>query len=124
MTDQERTRIKELRASGMSYKAIADETGTSLGSIKMFFKRDKEDETPVPRCEQCHRLLRVDVVRSQRRFCSDACRVKWWSDHPERMEGHRFKCLRCGKLFYSRKPAKYCSRACYYVSRRGGESNE
>ena len=119
MTSQEKQRISELRSTGLSYQAIADETGINLGAIKMFFKRGKEANVQVPRCEQCHKPLRQDIAR-QRRFCSDICRVKWWSTHPEQIKGHRFICQTCRKTFYSRKPGKYCSRACYYASRKAG----
>ena len=122
MTNQEKQRISELRTAGLSYQAIADETGISLGSVKMFFKRVKEAESPVQRCEQCHQLLRQDIVRRNRRFCSDACRVRWWTEHPERIVDHRYVCPKCGKEFHSRKPRTYCSRACFYASRKGGGS--
>ncbi len=123
MTNQEKQRINDLRKAGLSYQAIADETGISLGSIKMYFKRSKE-VIPVPRCDQCHKPLRQDLVRANRRFCSDTCRRRWWIAHPEAMKGHRFTCLFCGKDFYSRKPGKYCSRSCYYASRKGGVPHE
>ena len=42
MTDQDKRRITDRRNAGRSYQAIADETGISLGSVKMFFKRSKE----------------------------------------------------------------------------------
>lgn len=120
MTDQEKLRIQDLRTAGHSYQAIADETGISIGSIKMYFKRSKEAVMAPPRCEQCHKPLRQDVVRERRRFCCDACRVRWWSAHPDQMKGHCYKCQCCGKEFHSRKPGKYCSRACFYDSRKGG----
>ena len=119
MTDQEKMRVADLRSAGHSYQAIADETGISLGSIKMYFKRSKETIAAVPRCEQCHEPLRQDIFRT-RRFCSDICRVQWWSAHPERIKGHRYQCQCCGKEFCSRKPRKYCSRVCFYGSRKGG----
>lgn len=122
MTDQDKRRITDLRNAGRSYQAIADETGISLGSVKMFFKRSKEAPM-IPRCEQCHKELRQDINRFGRRFCCDKCRVKWWTAHPDQMKEkaeHCFKCKSCGKEFYSRKPGKYCSRACFYASRRGG----
>ena len=118
MTDQEKQRISEMRAAGLSYQAIADETGITLGSIKMFFRRSKETVS-TPHCEQCHKPLRQDIVRV-RRFCSDACRVRWWSAHPEKMKNHQFRCQNCGRTFSSRKPRKYCSRPCFYASRKGG----
>ena len=123
MTNQEKQHINELRSAGYSYQAIADETGISLGSIKMYFKRSKE-VIHVPRCEQCNKPLRQDLVRANRRFCSDTCRRRWWVAHPATMKGHCFTCLFCGKDFYSHKPGKYCSRSCYYASRKGGVLHE
>ena len=84
MTNQEKQRINDLRTAGLSYQAIADETGISLGSIKMYFKRSKE-VIHVPRCEQCNKSLRQDLERANRRFCSDTCRRRWWVAHPETM---------------------------------------
>lgn len=123
MTNEEKQRINALRSAGRSYQAIADETGISLGSIKMYFKRSKETIS-APRCEQCHKLLRQDTSRSGRRFCSDTCRTRWWVAHPETMKGHRYTCSFCGKEFSSHKPGKYCSRSCYYAARKGGAVHE
>ena len=121
LTDQERARIKKLREAGHSYRSIAQETGISIGAVKMFFQRHKEGSIAVSRCEQCHKPLRQDIIRAGRRFCSDLCRVNWWSAHPEKIEGHGYQCQTCGKRFFSRKPAKFCSRACFYASRKKGE---
>ncbi|MBR6028584.1 MAG: sigma-70 family RNA polymerase sigma factor [Clostridia bacterium] len=124
MTDKEKQLISELRSAGRSYQDIADETGISIGSIKMYFSRSK-DTGSAPRCEQCNRPLRQDVIRTSRRFCSDKCRVRWWEMHPDKSqsaEQHRFTCAVCGKVFFSKKPHKYCTRACYYASRKGGGS--
>ncbi len=121
MTDQQKQRIINLRAEGKQYKEIADELGLSLGCVKMFYSRLK-DRQRNPRCEQCGKILRKDLIRPTRRFCSDICRVKWWAEHPEEMkEEHKFKCELCGRNFYSRKIRKFCSRACYYASRRASK---
>ena len=45
MTDQEKTRISELRSQGRTYQEIAVETGIGLSAIKMHFKRLKPEET-------------------------------------------------------------------------------
>ena len=121
MTDLEKKHISELREKGASYQSIADATGISLGSIKMYFQRKKEPSAVVPRCEQCAKPLRQDIIRVGRRFCSDTCRLKWWSTHPQKMSSHHYRCMSCGKEFYSRKHGKYCSRACYYASLIGGK---
>ncbi len=124
MTANDKKRIQELREAGLTYKEIADETGIAFGTVKMFFQRQK-DKPAVQRCEQCHSPLRQDVSRAGRRFCSDKCRVKWWETHPDKTksaEQHQFTCTMCGKVFFSRKPGKYCTRACYYTFLRGGAS--
>ena len=118
MTDQQKQHIINLRAEGKQYKEIAEELGLSLGCVKVFMSRRKEREKS-PRCEQCGKVLRKDIIRPARRFCSAICRVNWWTEHPEQMkEEHSFRCRLCGKDFYSRKPKKFCSRTCYYASRR------
>ena len=119
MTIQEKQRVSDLRTAGLSYQAISNETGISLGSIKMYFKRSKEEKTPVARCEQCQKPLRRDIIRQKRRFCSDICRVRWWTEHPKKIATHRHICQCCGKEFYSRKPKTYCSRICFYAFRKG-----
>ena len=124
MTIQEKQRVTVLRSAGLSYQVIADKTGISLGAIKMYFKRAKKEETPAPRCEQCQKPLRQDIVRPNRRFCSDICRVRWWTEHPKRIVDHRYTCKCCGKEFYSRIARTFCSRPCFYAYRRGGGQHE
>lgn len=124
MKTDEKKRIQGLREAGLTYREIADVTGIAFGTVKMLFQRLKDIPT-VPRCEQCHRPLRQDVSRAGRRFCSDKCRITWWTAHPDRMSSnakHSFTCAGCGKTVISRRPGKYCSRACYQASRRGGAS--
>lgn len=119
MTDLEKNRITDLRESGYSYQAIASETGIPLSSIKMYFARRR----PKPKnttCLQCKKPLGSSPSLT-RRFCSDKCRVKWWAAHPEHLRNqdcHKHRCPVCRKEFYAYKPATYCSRACYYQSRR------
>ena len=124
MKANDKKHIQELRNAGLTYKEISDETGIAFGTVKMFFQRLK-DQPAAPRCEQCHRTLRQDVSRVGRRFCSDKCRIQWWSAHPDKMGSngkHKFICTGCGKTVISRRPGKYCSRACYQASRKGGAS--
>lgn len=118
MTDLQKQRIVQMRAEGKQYKEIAEGMGLSLGRVKMFMSRRKVREKN-PRCEQCGKVLRNKLIRPTRRFCSAICRVNWWTQHPEQMKKeHSFRCEQCGKDFYSRKPKKFCSRTCYYASRR------
>ena len=79
MTDQEKTRISELRNQGMTYQEITSETGIGLSAIKMYFKRMKLIEF-VPTCPQCKKPL-GETISKKKHFCSDRCRYKWWVSH-------------------------------------------
>ena len=119
MTDQEKNRISELRSQGKTYPEIAAETGIGLSAIKMHFKRLKPAEA-ILKCPQCKKPLR-DTVSKKKRFCSDHCRFKWWASHLDQFsnsDSHQYCCKVCGRVFFACKPAKYCSRDCYYQSRR------
>lgn len=126
MTALEKSRIARLRESGYSYQAIAHETGIPLSSIKMYFARRKPKSKDAT-CPQCHKPLGASLS-PKRRFCSDKCRVKWWAAHPENLgnrDRHWHRCPVCRKEFFAYKPATFCSRACYYQSRRkGGTGHE
>ena len=102
-----------LKARGLTNQAIAEETGLSTNAIKMYFNRCKN---PTARCEQCGKPIKMN--RKSRRFCSDACRMGWWAKNTDQLRGHKYRCQQCGKHFSAWKQGKYCSRACYYASRR------
>ena len=55
MTRTQKTTILEMRAEGITYKAIASQMGMSLGSVKMFVSRHNRADDR--RCEQCGKLL-------------------------------------------------------------------
>ena len=119
MTDQEKTRISELRSQGRTYQEIAVETGIGLSAIKMHFKRLKPEET-VRKCPQCGKML-GDTISKKKHFCSDRYRFKWWVNHLDQFSNsgsYQYYCKVCGRTFFACKPAKYCSRDCYYQSRR------
>ena len=122
MTRQEQARITALRLAGHSYQSIADETGIKLSTVKMYLLRQKEPSDSL-RCELCGKKLRQDITRKARRFCSDKCRIKWWTRHSDELTSssrYGFCCPVCGLSASSRKPRKYCSRACYFLFRKGG----
>lgn len=117
MTQSQKNTIETLRATGMQYAEIASEMGMSLSTIKMYFHRKKKPAPP--RCDQCHRPL--ITTNKKARFCSASCRCKWHQSHldvssdPEKYIRY---CHVCGRMFYSTKNASFCSRPCYYQSRR------
>ena len=110
--------ILTLREMGLSYAQIASELHLPLGSVKSVLSRAQVLYAN-DLCDQCNCLISDGRVRRNRRFCCDSCRAKWWMKHRRKTQ---YLCKTCGMLFESRKPAKYCSRECYYQSRRNTQS--
>ena len=118
MTEKEKRTILDMRAAGKQYKEISAELGIEVSALKVFVHRQKHND--VRWCEQCKNALPKDARKTQR-FCSDRCRNDWWNSHQGELQGKRLTahvCVVCGKRFTSYKSAKYCSRACFYTSRR------
>ena len=118
MTEKQKRTILEMREEGRSYQEIAEATQLSLSSLKVFVSRWKGGTRR--RCVQCGAVL-PEGARKTQRFCSTRCRSQWWNKHPGEVKSQKKRplvCSICGGSFTSYKPAKYCSRACYYDSRR------
>ena len=70
-------------------------------------------------CITCGAPLTLNTNGRPRKFCSDACRRKFWKTHPK---PELWDCIRemtcpiCGRVFYAQnentRHRKYCSRAC------------
>ena len=121
MTDEQKARILQLHAMGMGYAAIGKEMGIKRDTIKSFISRNK-NALPTTRCDFCGRKIVQIPKQKPKRFCSDQCRMRWWSSHQEeinRKAYHTFTCNYCGKEFtvYGKKDAKYCSVECYGKAR-------
>ena len=118
MTEKEKRTILDMRAAGKQYKEISAELGIEVSALKVFVHRQKHID--VRQCDQCKKVLPMDARKTQR-FCSEKCRNDWWYGHQAELHGERlttYVCAVCGKRFTSYKQAKYCSRACFYASRR------
>ena len=118
MTDKDKKHLAELRDQGYTYQQIAEASGIGLSSVKMFFKRNNTPADDSGLCAQCKKRLEKDAPK-KKRFCSEKCRIKWWAEHPEQLSNareHQYKCPVCCKVFYSYKPAKFCSLTCYHRS--------
>lgn len=76
-----------------------------------------------PSCEQCGALIEQNPKRKRKRFCSDACRMKWWNDHRDLVATDTvdIKCQCCGKAVKAIKGSgrKYCCHECYIKDRFG-----
>ena len=132
MTTEQRGRIIQLRGCGKSYDEISDALGIPVNTISSFCRRagvdgQSKDIKSVGACKQCGKLIKSKIGYKQRQFCSDACRLAWWNEHPDQVEKkaiYTFACACCGRTFvaYGNQHRKYCSHACYIAGRYGREA--
>ena len=130
MTDEYKDRIRALRHQGWGYKKISAMLSTSVNTVKSFCRTEGLGGTlAVPgripddeHCRECRKpLLQISGMK-KRKFCSTACRIKWWTSHPEAIKQkavYSFKCPTCRKGFtaYGNSVRKYCSHECYIAAR-------
>lgn len=137
MTDEEKNRVLELRASGRGAKAISKELSLSENTVKAFLRRHPFKDVPIqpeaikykesdaPRCKMCGKIVTRYEGKRPRLFCSDSCRNHWWKEHPELINKkaiYEYECVYCHKPFtaYGNSTRKYCSHECYVSDRYGG----
>ncbi len=121
MTDEIKTRIKQLREQGFSYSKMADEVGIKVNTIKSYLSRlMKNGEATY--CKSCGRRLKQTKGHRQKKFCNNRCRQCWWKHHQDELKRKVFNnvtCAWCGNSFaaYGNRKRKYCCRACYLATR-------
>ncbi len=134
MTTEEKKQIVVLRKAGKSLTQIADELGISRNTVKAFCRRNDLSgdsdviiiEEPFEKpCQFCGKPLVQMPGRKEKRFCSDACRTRFWNTHladAERDGMTEYACPVCGSRFhaYGNRNRKYCSHECYIEARFGG----
>ena len=132
MTDNQKQSIREMRGSGLGYKKIAQALELPVGTVQSFCRRENiiAKEAAVfddDHCRQCGKPLVQQPRVKRRKFCSEDCRIKWWTEHPCSKNGNTksnriVMCENCGKSFtaYGKDRRKYCSHACYVSARFGG----
>jgi endogenous inhibitor of DNA gyrase (YacG/DUF329 family) len=125
MTPLQKVQITEMRERGDGYGAIAAALNIAEGTVKSYCRRNlaAQPAEVSPACPQCGAALTLTPRKRLKRFCSDKCRLAWWKSHPEKLNRkavYSFNCTVCGKPFtaYGNAHRKYCSRACYGLSRR------
>ena len=120
MNEKQKNKLMKFKNEGRSYKEMASALSVSEGTVKSFFSRKKiKDEEIYVVCKNCK--IPLDKRSSNKKFCSDLCRYKWWRKNAE---GNR-KCVKinvcknCNKKFksYDNKERKYCSHKCYIEDR-------
>ena len=122
MTIGQKNKIINLRLDGCSYSTISQLLEIPVPTIKAFCQRHRE-EIQQRRCRTCGTPLKQPKGKRKKYFCSDRCRTTWWNTHPEainRKAWYHLQCQICGKEFdsYGNRNRKFCSRECYYTSRR------
>ena len=134
MKQEDYERVLLLRKAGHSYARIAVEFGVPKNSVKSFCSRfdirlDGERvrvaESDVFHCRQCGRSLEQNALHKAKRFCSDACRQRWWNAHRYHGKSKLSRltvCAHCGRLFrsYAGERRRYCCHPCYIADRFGG----
>ena len=142
MTSEQKRMIDSLRSQGIGYKRIAFETGISENTVKSYIRRSSVQPAPqtessapadepasiVPAghyCKYCGLKVRQNPARKEKKFCSDACRARWWNEHLDQVKRkaiYHFICPACGKDFtaYGNANRRYCCHACYIAYRFGG----
>ena len=138
MTVQQKEQIERLRNEGYGCKRIAELLDISANTVKSYCKRNalmgSKEVSPSQDveehfCKCCGLPVRQNPGRKEKKFCSDACRMKWWNSHLDlvkRKAVHEFECAYCHHPFlaYAQKQRKYCSHQCYVFDRFGGDGDE
>ncbi len=129
MNNAQQTLIDRYRKSGMKYAEIARRMNLPETTVKSYsYRNPLPDDLPGSFCPQCGRPLPVSKFRP-RRFCSGACRNKFWTALHADVKGPAgitTVCQYCGKSFqdYKAKNRKYCSHECYISARFKSNSHE
>ena len=125
MTILQKEKILAMRENGITYSAIALELGLSENTVKSFGRRNSTPQNqPLEKgCLNCGKPLVQLPKKKMKKFCSDKCRSKWWNTNSHVLNKkavYRFVCEQCGVDFeiYGIAYRRYCSRACYGLSRR------
>ena len=122
MKDGDMERISSLKQQGKSAAAIAEALHLPLNTVKSYLRRHPGTEDSHI-CPQCGKAVAQNKGRKEKRFCSDRCRMEWWSSHQSEMNKKAYYtlvCPQCGKEFvsYGNQGRKFCNRECYGKHRR------
>lgn len=129
MTNKEKIKINQLRHQGYSYGKISVILSLSENTIKSYCRRNSLTTNMIAKtsyCKQCNNHIIIKENCKPRQFCSDKCRIAWWTTNNKGNRNrttYQLICTACGKPFESdsNKTRKYCSHKCYIASRFGKE---
>ena len=122
LSEVEKRKIIGLKLKGMGSKSIARQLQLNPSAVKTFLHRhgrDPEYVATMGLCPCCGSPVDQLPGRKTKKFCSDACRGKFWKAHPKPEQWdsyHEQVCPVCGRIFFAahetKRKRKYCSRAC------------
>lgn len=122
MTEEQKKRVKRLRANGRSFREISEITGIGVSAIKMYCSRNEVQNggSLEKLCLCCGKKLDVGKTGRPATFCSSSCRLKVWRTNAKEFSNQNRTCPSCGKTFHTSVPTrKYCSHGCYINARFG-----
>ena len=122
MKPQDKIAINNLRLEGKNAREIALLLKISPNTIRSYIRRHPVISGTIC-CMNCGRPVLQTPHHRTKKFCSNACRMQWWKEHPESLRKKAYyvlTCQHCGKEFqsYGNKERKYCCRDCYIKSVR------
>ncbi|MBE6946227.1 MAG: hypothetical protein E7459_09090 [Ruminococcaceae bacterium] len=124
LSEHEKQMIIVLKLKGYGSKRIAGQLGLNPSAVKTFIHRHGDDTTytaALGLCPCCGVPLVQTPGARAKKYCSDACRLKWWAQHQDQMDRtlYTITCIQCGRSFETANPRrKFCGRSCYAESRR------
>ena len=131
MTDEQITKITELREQGIGYRKISRLLDISENTVKSYCKRNglggmrfPFTDRDVHVCKFCGKEVPQNPGRKEKKFCDSTCRMAYWNSHQDKVDRkavYGYTCPNCGKSFtaYGNANRRYCSRLCYFTARFG-----
>lgn len=103
MKPQDKIAIDNLRMEGKPAGEIASILRISPNTVRSHIRRHPVIPGTI-RCMNCGKPVVQAPHRRMKKFCSDACRMQWWKEHPESLQKKAYyalTCQQCGKEFQS-----------------------
>lgn len=120
-------KIIVLRAKGYGHRRISETLEMPENVLKYYFKCNPATFISV-KCKNCEKEVRCIPTYRKKVFCSDECRMTWWSKHQDEINHKMYHhtCIVCGREFDSfRANSISCSKRCNGTLKgKGGVGND
>lgn len=103
----------KLSREGLSTREVAAKLGVNNATVSRWIKNS--EGIIFSKCPVCGKEITYTRGHRPKKFCSDACCIKWWREHNEiKAKKYLHTCEHCGKPFKSMKRyQRFCCRECY-----------